>query len=335
MKADVLKKHGFDGIDFIERPSREPRRGEVVLRMRAASLNYRDLEIVSGHFRTNYPLPLVPLSDGLGEVIAVGDGVTRVLPGDRVIVSFWERWLDGRIDLADAGAPLGGPLDGVLAEEFVINDQRLVRVSPSLSDAEAATLPCAASTAWQALVTEGKIKPGETVVVQGTGGVSLFALQFARMAGARVIVTSSSDEKLERARARGAFGTVNYRTTPEWSVDVLRLTEGIGADHVIEVGGPGSFSQSLKAIRSTGQINVVGYLGATEGALNPLDIFRRQARVRGIPVGSRQTLASIVAALSAGSIKPVIDSTFHWTEVSKALHRLHSGGHFGKITLTF
>ena len=194
-------------------------------------------------------------------------------------------------------------------------------------------MPCAGVTAWHALISEGGIKAGETVLVQGTGGVSLFALQFAAVSGARVIVTSSSDAKIDRAKTLGAFSGVNYKTNPNWGDTVLELTEGRGVDHVIEVGGPGSFTQSLKAVCRGGQINVIGYLGGTEGAINPLDIFRRQVRVRGIPVGSRASFEAMVRAIEANNLKPVVDRAFPWTDVAEAMRYLESGAHFGKVVL--
>lgn len=333
MKAFEIHEHGFDGLKPVQRPSPPPGPREVLVRMRAMALNYRDLEILLGHYHTPFAHPLVPLSDGVGEVLAVGEGVTRARPGDRVILSFWERWTDGAFRPADAGAPLGGPQDGVLAEELVASEDRIVVVPDALTDAQAASLPCAGTTAWHALVSAGGIRPGDSVLVQGTGGVSLFALQIARMSGARVIASSSSDGKLERARELGACATVNYRRNPAWGEEVRCLTGGRGVDHVLEVGGPGSFAQSLKAIRPGGQINVIGYLGGTEGLVNPLDIFRRQATVRGIPVGSRRMLEDLVAAYAAGPIRPVVDRVFPWTEAAEALRYLQSGAHFGKVVL--
>ncbi|WP_084803220.1 NAD(P)-dependent alcohol dehydrogenase [Bradyrhizobium sp. NAS80.1] len=231
--------------------------------------------------------------------------------------------------------PWGGPVDGLLQEEITLDEQRLVKIPDSLSDVEAAAAPCAGSTAWQALVTFGGIKPGDVVLVQGTGGVALFGLQVAIMAGAHVIVTSSNDNKLERAKALGAFAGVNYRTTPEWSEAVLALTDGRGVDHILELGGPGSFAQSLKAIRSGGRISAIGYLGSSEGGINPLDVFRKQAVVHGISVGSRLALESLLHAMGRSSQRPVIDSTFEWTNATAAFRRLHAGEHFGKIVLTF
>jgi NADPH:quinone reductase-like Zn-dependent oxidoreductase len=335
MQCFAIHDHGFDGLRLERREVPPPGPHEVLLRVRAAALNYRDIEIALGTYHTAFPLPLVPMSDCAGEVEAVGEGVTRVRRGDRVTVAFWDRWIAGAFDPAEAGAPLGGPRDGVLAERVVVGEHRLVRLPDALGDVEAATLPCAATTAWHALVSAGGVRPGETVLVQGTGGVSLFALQFARMAGARVIATSGSDDKLARVRALGAFATVNYRDEPEWGDRVRALADGRGVDHVIEVGGAATMRQSLRAIRPGGQVDVIGYLGGTGGAIDPLDIFRRQATVRGIPVGSRTMLEQLVAALAASGVKPVVDRSFAWTDAADALRHLHAGRHFGKVVLTF
>lgn len=329
----AIVSHGFDGLKCQRRDLPRPGPREVRLRVNAMALNYRDVEIVLGTYHTAFALPLVPLSDCAGVVDEVGESVSRVKKGDRAVLAFWEGWHDGAFQPAEAGAPLGGPRDGVLAEHVVASEERVVVVPDALSDAEAASLPCAASTAWNALVASGHIRPGQSVLVQGTGGVSLFALQFARMAGAQVIVTSSSDDKLARARELGAFAGVNYRSHPQWAEQVMAFTGGRGVDHVIEVGGPRSFTQSLKAICPGGQINVIGYLGGVDGVINPLDIFRRQATVRGIPVGSRAMLAELMAALAAGTMRPVIDRVYAWTDAAQALRHLHSGNHFGKVVL--
>ncbi|WP_026871553.1 zinc-dependent alcohol dehydrogenase family protein [Inquilinus limosus] len=336
MKAFVIEEgSGLDRLRPAERPVPEPRRGEVLLRMRAASLNYRDLEIVRGNYHAGFELPMVPLSDGVGEVAAVGEGVTRVKVGDRVATTFWQGWIAGDFEEIERAVPLGGPGPGVLAEYVRLDAEGVVPVPEHLTDEEAATLPCAALTAWTSLVTEGGLKPGDTVLVQGTGGVSIFALQFALAAGARVIVTSSSDEKLERARALGAFGTVNYRTTPGWDEAVRDLTGGRGVDHVIEVGGPETFARSLAAIRTGGQINVIGYLGGKSAEINPVQILFRRARIRGIPVGSRESFEAMNRAIAATGLRPVIDRSFPWTEAREALRHLESGRHFGKVVLGF
>jgi NADPH:quinone reductase-like Zn-dependent oxidoreductase len=334
MRAIVLEEsRGPDGLRVVERPMPKPRRQEILIRVGATSLNYRDIEIVNGTYHTAFALPLVPLSDGVGEVIAVGEDVTRFRVGDRVCSTFWQRWVGGSFRMAEPSYQRGGPVDGLLAEYALLDEQAAVHAPRNLDDAEAATLPCAAVTAWHALVTEGAIKAGDTVLVQGTGGVSLFALQFARASGARVIVTSSDDCKIERAKELGAFAGINYRQNPEWAGAVLDLTDGRGVDHVIEVGGPQSFEQSLRATARRGQINVIGYLGGREGTINPLDIFRKQVQVRGIPVGSRESFETMIRTIEINDLKPVIDRTFPWTDVAEALRYAESGSHFGKVTL--
>ena len=334
MKAIVLQDApGVDNLRLVDRPMPEPRRQEIVVRIKATALNYRDVEIVRGSYHTAFQLPLVPLSDGVGEVVAIGEDVTRFNVGDRVCSTFWQRWVGGSFDMAEPSYQLGGPIDGLLSEHARLDEQAAVLAPGNLDDMEAATLPCAAVTAWHALVTEGALKPGDTVLVLGTGGVSLFALQFAVSAGAHVIVTSSSDSKLERAKALGAREGVNYQRNPDWSDEVLKLTAGRGVDHVIEVGGPQSFAHSLKSACRGGQINVIGYLGGTAGAINPLDIFRRQVRVRGIPVGSRASFEAMNRAIVANNIRPAIDRVFPWLQAADALRHLHGGSHFGKVVL--
>lgn len=335
MRAMAIEDYGIDHLRLGERPIPEPRRGEVVVKLRAAALNYRDLEIVRGIYHTRFPLPLVPLSDGAGEVVAVGEAVRRVKVGDRVAGTFWQCWTGGDFDPSSQAQQLGGPHDGMLSEYVRLDVEGVVVLPDAIGDEDAAALPCAAVTAWQALVTEGRIKAGDSVLVQGTGGVSIFALQFAAMSGAHVVATSSSDAKLEQVKALGAGGTVNYRTHPDWAAEVLRLTGGRGVDHVVEVGGPGSFAQSLRVIRPGGQINVIGYVGGGEGLINPLDIFRRRATVRGIPAGSRQSFEALLRALVATGTRPVIDRVFAWTEAREALKHLESGRHVGKVVLRF
>ncbi|CDX25203.1 Zinc-type alcohol dehydrogenase-like protein C1773.06c [Mesorhizobium sp. ORS 3324] len=324
---------GIENLRMVERPTLEPGRQEIVIRVKASALNYRDVEIARGSYHTNFALPLVPLSDGAGEVVAVGPEVSRFKIGDRVCGTFWQRWVGGSFVMAEASQQRGGPIDGMLSEFARLDEQAAVLAPPHLSDIEAATLACAGVTAWHALFTEGNLKPGETVLSLGTGGVSLFAVQFARTAGARVIVTSSSDEKLARAKALGAHDGVNYRDNPDWGSTVLELTDGRGADHIIEVGGPQSFAQSLKAAARCGQINVIGYLGGSEGSINPLDIFRRQVRARGIPVGSRESFEAMNRAIAVNGLRPVIDSVFPWHEAAEAFRYLEHSSPFGKVVL--
>lgn len=336
MKAIVLEEaSGAPRLTVRDRPIPDPRRQEVVLRMLAASLNYRDLEIAQGRYHTTFTLPLVPLSDGVGEVVAVGEDVARVAVGDRVCTTFWQRWVGGGFHMAEPKSQRGGPLGGVAAEYVLVDEQALVHAPPHLTDQEAATLPCAGVTAFHALVSLGSIKAGETVLVQGTGGVAVFGLQFATMAGARAIIISSSDQKLARARELGAWAGVNYRSRPDWASEVMSLTEGRGVDHVLELGGPTTFAQSLRSIRPGGQLNVIGYLGGVAGQVNPLDIFRRQATVRGIPVGSRETFEDMARAIEISRMRPVVDKVFSWLRISDALSHLQSASHFGKIALDF
>ena len=335
MKAIVIDgSPGIEHLKLIERPIPEPRYREVLLKMRAASLNYRDLEVVRGSYEPRFPLPLVPLSDGVGEVVAVGEGVTRVKLGERVAGTFWQG-MYGEGEIADTTTRLGGPLDGVLTEYLRLGEDGVVSVPAHLTDEEAATLPCAALTAWQALVTEGRLKAGDTVLAQGTGGVSIFALQFGVIFGAGVIVTSSSDAKLERARALGAIGTINYVHTPQWHFEVNKLTGGRGVDHVIEVGGPTTMTQSLEAMRPGGRISIIGYLGGRQGTVDPGHFLRRSAKVQGIRVGSRASFEAMNRAIALNRMRPVIDRTFAWTEIAAALRHLESGAHFGKVVVRF
>jgi NADPH:quinone reductase-like Zn-dependent oxidoreductase len=334
MKAIVIGQQvGIEHLELVERPMPEPGPGDVVLRMRAASINYRDLTILLGTSRARFSLPLVPLSDGVGEVVAIGDKVTRFKPGERLAGTFAQGWLSGGNDTPYP--TLGGPLDGMLAEYVRLPETGVVRVPAHLSDEEAASLPCAALTAWQALVTDGHLRAGDSVLLQGTGGVSIFALQFAVMSGARAIVMSSSDAKLERARALGAAGTINYTRTTLWHPEVRALTDGPGVDHVLEVGGPGTFAQSLQAIRFGGQINVIGYLGGLEGDINPLLILQRRAKVRAISVGPRDAFEAMNRAIALSRLRPVIDRVFPWTEAAAAFDHMRCGRHFGKIALKF
>nr|WP_153823314.1 NAD(P)-dependent alcohol dehydrogenase [Polyangium spumosum] len=317
-------------------PDPRPGPAEVVLKMRAASLNYRDLMTVRGQYNPRQPLPLVPLSDGVGEVIEVGPAVTRVKRGDRVCPIFTQAWQDGELDAEKLKTTLGGPLPGVLSELFVASESGLVKVPDHLSDEEAATLPCAGVTAYNALFSSGSVRPGDTVLVQGTGGVSIFALQLARLAGARVIVTSSSDTKLERAKALGAWATINYKTTPDWDKKALELTGGAGVDHVVEVGGAGTLARSMRATRIGGTVSVIGVLAGAAQEMNVLPILMKHLRLQGIMVGSRVMFEAMTRAIDASELRPVIDErTFSFGEAREALAYMESGGHFGKIVLRF
>jgi NADPH:quinone reductase-like Zn-dependent oxidoreductase len=333
MKAYRL--HEFAGPDALRReelPSPTPRPGQVLVRIRAVSLNYRDLMISKGVYNPRLKLPLVLLSDGAGEVASTGAGVTRFKPGDRVAASFMPAWVGGQLDDAKARSALGAEVDGVLAEEVVLPEEGLVRIPEHLSFEEAATLPCAAVTAWHALVVGGAIKPGDTILTQGTGGVSIFALQFARLAGAKVIATSSHDAKLDRLRELGAAEVINYKTTPEWDRRVRELTGAVGVDQIVEVGGAGTLPRSLRAIRLGGYIALIGVLSGL-GEINPMPILMRNIRVQGIHVGSRTMFEAMNQAIRVNQMHPVIDRVFDFDDAIAALKHMESGSHFGKVVI--
>jgi NADPH:quinone reductase-like Zn-dependent oxidoreductase len=331
MRAMVLDgATGLDHLKLVERPAPKAGPGEVVVRLRAASINYRDLATVTAPGGVR--LPLVPLSDGAGTVEEVGEGVTRVALGDLVMPDFFPGWLSGAPTPASLAA-LGGALDGCAQEAICLPADGVSRAPAHFDAIEAASLPCAAVTAWRSLMVEGRLMAGQTVLVQGTGGVSIFALQFAKLAGARVIITSSSDEKLERAKALGADETINYRATPEWAKAARALTGGRGVDHVVEVGGAGTFRQSIGALTLGGHIAVVGVLTGYTQDLNVAEIFARNARISGITVGSREHVEQMVRAIEVAKLKPVIDRRFPLTELAGALSLMKEGGHFGKVAI--
>ncbi len=332
MRAVVLETaYGIENLAVVERPDPTPGPGQIVVDIKAASLNYRDLATVTApKGRT----PFIPCSDGAGVVSAIGEGVSRVKVGDHVAPLFFQDWLAGEPTPRGLGGALGGTLDGVLQEKVLLSAEGVTPVPAGYSDEEAATLPCAGLTAWRGLVVEGQVKSGDVVVAQGTGGVSIFALQFAKAAGATVIITSSSDEKLERAKALGADHLINYRSTPDWAKEVRRITGGRGADHVIEVGGAGTFDQSLRAIRLGGRIAVIGILGGFVKDLNVAAIFAGNARIHGVTVGSREQFETMTRAIEANGIKPVIDKRFPLEQARAAFETMKAGAHFGKIVLT-
>ncbi len=312
-----------------------PGAGEVAVRIRAASLNYRDLLMRSGRSASGGSGPIVPLSDGAGEIVAVGEDVGEWKPGDRVVPTFFRDWISGRFDMAHHAAARGGSCDGVLAETIVAPAHSLVPMPDGMSFAEAATLPCAALTAWHALMERGApVGPGDTVLCLGTGGVSVFALQIAKAAGARVIVTSRSDGKLSRARSLGADETVNYRETPEWDREVWRLTGKRGANRVVEVGGPGTLGRSMNAVAAGGCVSLIGVLTGfdpPDASLFPL--VTKNAELHGIYVGSREMFLRMNAFFETHRIRPVIDRTFPFEEAPAAYAHLESGAHVGKVVV--
>ena len=316
-----------------ERPDPKPGPSDVVVRLRAASLNYRDHAIIVGKYRYNLDRDTIPCSDGAGEVVAVGAAVTRFKPGDHVLPSFFQVWIDGAPPKNRAA--LGAPLDGTLAEYLSLHEDGWVTAPPSLSFEQAATLTCAGPTAWNALMTVGtRVKPGDAVLCLGTGGVSMFALQFARAAGARVIVTSSSDAKIERARALGASDGVNYITHPDWEKEVLALTGGRGVDCVIENGGAGTLARSFQCVGWGGKVALIGVLAGAQGNANPHDLMFKSASLHGIGVGSRASLEQLIQAVEVNRIKPVIDKVFPFDQALDAFRHQASGNFIGKIVIS-
>ncbi|WP_257456618.1 zinc-dependent alcohol dehydrogenase family protein [Archangium lipolyticum] len=335
MKAYELKKAGsVDGWEQVERPEPKPGPGQALVRIRAVSLNYRDLLIARGGYRMPVSLPVIPVSDGAGEVVAVGQGVTRVKPGDRVAPTFFQTWTEGDATPEKVGKSLGGSVDGVLAEYVVLDAEGLVHLPEHYSFEEGATLPCAAVTAWNALVPQGKLQAGQTVLALGTGGVSVFALQFAKALGARVIITSSHDEKLERAKALGADGTVNYKKHPDWEEKVLELTGGQGVDHVLEVGGAQTLPKSARATRPGGHISLIGLLSGAPGKPDPSLAEPKKLRIEGVFVGSRVMFEDMNRLITQHRMKPVIDRAFPFEKARDALRYLEEGAHFGKVVIT-
>lgn len=330
---EVQKDGGIPALVATERPRPTPGSREIVVRVRAVSLNYRDLLHVLGYADRDR-WPLVPCSDGSGEVVAVGKEVTRFRVGDRVAGTFFQGWDSGPIMAEAMETALGGRLQGMLAQHAVLNETGAVPVPDGWSFEQASTLPCAALTAWNALVTQGRLAAGESVLVLGTGGVSLFALQIARMHGARVIVTSSSDEKLERARKLGAHETINYRSEPAWENRALELTGGRGVDHVVEVGGAGTLEKSCLATRHGGHVWLIGVLTGFAATINPLQILQRSLKVQGIYVGSAAMFRDMNAAFVANRLQPVIDRAFNFKDAPAAFQCMQDAGHFGKIVVT-
>jgi NADPH:quinone reductase-like Zn-dependent oxidoreductase len=334
MRVWQISSFGVDSLEFMERPTPAPEAGEVLVRVRAISFNYRDLLVVKGLYNPKLKLPRIPVSDGAGEVVEVGEGVTSWKPGDRVAAIFMQNWLDGPPTAAKSRGALGGDIDGMLAEYVVLKETGLVAIPEHLSFQEAATLPCAAVTAWNAL-SIGNLKPGSTVLIQGTGGVAIFALQLARLRGARVLGISSSDEKLERAYALGLDAGLNYRENQEWDRWAMDETAGQGVDLVVEVGGIATLPRSLRALRIGGAIAQVGVLtGAADPVPFPIaSVLHKRVHIQGIYVGSRRDFEDLNRAIALTQLRP-IGENFHWSQAREALARMEEGSHFGKLVLT-
>jgi NADPH:quinone reductase-like Zn-dependent oxidoreductase len=335
-RAQAVRTTGGASIDqlvFDEVTVPEPGPGQVLVAIKAVSLNFRDLAVVTGRYPRNTSQPTIIGSDGSGEVIAVGDGVSSFGSGDRVVGSFFQKWITGPFARQYGASALGGAIDGVLTQYRVFHHEGLLRIPEHLSFEEAATLPCAGLTAWNALAPTAHVQAGDTVLLLGTGGVSMFGLQFAKLHGARVIITSSSDAKLARAKALGADETINYKTTPEWDKEVLRLTGGKGADIVLEVGGGETFARSMNSVRASGQIAVIGVLSGVVGTI-PIGLIGLETlSVRGIFVGSVAMFEDMNRAITANQLRPVIDRVFPFEQSLDALRYMQSAQHFGKIVI--
>ena len=334
MKAYEIQQFGIDDLALVDRLDPKPAFGEVLVRFHAASLNYRDFMVVSGTYNPKMKLPAVPFSDGAGEVVAIGDGVTKWNVGDRVMPIFAQRWFDGEPSEEKRRTSLGAGAqwDGVLREFGTFSEESVVSIPGHLSYEEASTLPCAALTAWNALATSGKVKAGESVLTLGTGGVSVFAAQFARIFGARVIATSGSGDKIERLRSMGFEEVVNYRERDDWDKAVLEIVGKPGVDHVVEVGGAGTLAKSINSVRIGGHVAMIGALTGAAG-FNPTTVFMKSIRLQGIFTGSRKMFEDMNKAITVNQLKPVIDRVFEFDEAREALRHMESASHFGKIVV--
>ena len=336
MKAYQIKAgQQIAGLELVQRSISALGAREVHVRVHAVSLNYRDLMIADGKYLSTGDVPVIPCSDGAGEVIAVGAEVTRFRIGDRVAASFFPDWVYGAPTPQNTVGALGAAVDGMLAEEVVLHEDALVAIPSHLSYVEAATIPCAGVTAWNSLFVEGGLRAGDSVLLLGTGGVSIWALQLAKAAGLRAIITSSSDEKLQRARGLGAAATINYKITPEWQDEVLRLTDGRGVDLVLEVGGQGTLSRSIASTRMGGTVAIIGGVSGFGfgGELSPFALIGGAKRLSGIFVGSRSMFEDLNRFLNVAEIHPAIDHVFPFLQAREAYEHLRRAGHFGKIVI--
>ncbi len=328
---EIQSAGGIDALTLAERERPVPKAHQVVVRISASAINYRDLATIEDPEPRGIVYPTIPNSDAAGEVVAVGEAVTEVAPGDRVMSCFFQRWEDGPITPIAMTSALGGAVDGVLGELAVLEQSGVTPIPSHLDMTEAATLPCAALTAWNATIEFAQLAPGQSVLLLGTGGVSIFALQFAAMVGARAIVVTSSEEKAARARALGAAATINYRETPDWQHGVLELTDGAGVDLTVEVGGAGTLERSVAATRVAGRIALIGVL--TGGEMNPMMIMRKSITLQGIYVGSRAMARRMVAAMQLNDTRPIIDRRFAFDDARSAYHTMRGAGHFGKLVI--
>lgn len=334
MRAYQITKFGLDNLRSVELPDPRPAPETVLIRVHACSLNYRDVLMVRGHYDPKLQMPRIPLSDGAGEVVSIGTGVTRFKPGDRVVGLFLQNWRDGGPSQAKSRGALGGDIDGMLADYVVLPENGVAHFPAHLSYEEASTLPCAGLTAWNALFHASRTRPGDTVVIQGTGGVSIFALQFAKLAGARVLGTSSSDEKLQHAKTLGLDEGFNYKKNIDWANWVKKQTNGEGADLIVEVGGSGTLEQSMRAVRVGGTIAQIGILSGTEEKISVTSILMRQIRLIGIYVGSQTMFQGMCQSIAVAKMKPVVGKLFPFSQAVEANRFLELGRHFGKIVIS-
>ncbi|MDF3819581.1 NAD(P)-dependent alcohol dehydrogenase [Leptospira sp. 96542] len=339
MENKVWEIEGNFGLENLKETKRQISSdlapNEVLVRLTATSLNFRDYLMIIGKYNPRQKLPLVPCSDGAGIVEAVGSAVTEWKKGDRVLPIFAQKWLDGKPNMDNLRSTLGGPNDGCLAQFGIFSESGLVKTPDHLTDAEAATLGCAGVTAYNAVVSFGGIEPGSSVVCLGTGGVSLFALQFAKMMGAKVIITSSNDEKLERAKSLGADETINYSKKTNWERDIRKHTGMAGADLIIEVGGAGTMPKSMMSVKPYGTIALIGVLSGGESNLSLYPILMQGVKVQGVIVGSRTDFQRMNQAISQNKMKPIVDKVFGWSEIKEAFAYLQSGQHFGKVVVSW
>jgi NADPH:quinone reductase-like Zn-dependent oxidoreductase len=334
MKAfEIQDQFGLENLKLVDRPEPKPSAGEVLVRFKAVSLNYRDYLMVTGRYNPKQKLPLIPLSDGAGEIVAVGEGVTRWKVGDRVMGTFSQNWLYGAPSRETLKTTLGGPLDGTLCELRVFPELGVISIPEHLSYLEASTLPCAGLTAYSALFPFGGVGPSNTVVVLGTGGVSLFALQFAKLLGARVILTSSENEKLDKAKKLGADEIINYKEKENWEREVLKMTDMKGADLIIEVGGAGTLAKSIAATRPWGIVSLIGVLAGGESNLSLFPVLMQGIRIQGVIVGNRQDFENMNRVVSLHKLKPVISDVFPFEKAPQAIQHLKEGKHFGKVCI--
>ena len=334
MKVFTTLGDGIDALKLDEIPIPELFENEILVKIKAVSLNFRDLLVIKGTANWKPISPRIPLSDGVGEVVAIGANVTYVKIGDRVAGIFLPKWLDGELTAEKYVSPLGGAAkDGVLAEYVVFDDESVVKIPKNLTYEESATLPVAAITAWHAVARRSRVKRGETVLIQGTGGVSLFALQFVHAFGGKPFVISSSDEKLEKAKTLGAVSTINYKMFPDWEEKILELTDGKGVDHVIEVVGGENLNRSLKAVKLSGTISFIGLIAGLSAPINTYQFVTKNVQIHGIETGSREMFEEMNSFIEQNQIKPVIDKTFEFKKIKEALKYLETGAHFGKIVV--